>query len=65
MATDMKPKQAFCLRPPRRSSYLSRFFLFSLVLLLTLLGTKLRHYDRANHFLACRSCASGPVYPPS
>lgn len=50
MATDMKPKQAFCLRPPRRSSSLSRFFLFSLVLLLTLLGTKLRHYDALTIF---------------
>lgn len=50
MATDMKSKQASCLRPPRRYSYLSRFFLFSLVLILTLLGTKLRHYDALTIF---------------
>ncbi|MBX6965855.1 sensor domain-containing diguanylate cyclase [Alcaligenes faecalis] len=46
----MKSKQASCLRPPRRYSYLSRFFLFSLVLILTLLGTKLRHYDALTIF---------------
>lgn len=50
MATDMKSKQASCLRPPRRYSYLSRFFLFSLVLILTLLGTNLRHYDALTIF---------------
>ena len=50
MATDMNPKQAFCLRPSRRHSFLSRFFLFSLVLVLTLLGTRLRHYDALTIF---------------
>ncbi|MDV2117467.1 diguanylate cyclase [Alcaligenes faecalis] len=46
----MKPKQAFCLRPLRRYSYLSRFFLFSLVLLLTLLGVRLHHSDALTIF---------------
>lgn len=50
MATDMKSKQPFCLHPPRRYSYLSRFFLFSLVLFLTLLGTKLHHSDALTIF---------------
>lgn len=50
MATDMKSKQDSCLRPSRRHSYLSRFFLFGLVLSLTLLGAKLRHYDALTIF---------------
>ncbi len=50
MATDMKPEQAFCLRPSRRPSCLTHVFLFSLVLTLTLLGTKLRHYDALTIF---------------
>ncbi|QTC00258.1 diguanylate cyclase [Alcaligenes sp. SORT26] len=59
MATDMKPKQAFCLRPSRRPSYLSRFFLFGLVLILTLLGTKLRHYDALTIFWPAEAVALG------
>ena len=59
MATDMKPKQAFCLRPSRRPSYLSRFFLFGLVLILTLLGTKLRHYDALTIFWPAEAVVLG------
>ncbi|WP_243430249.1 GGDEF domain-containing protein [Alcaligenes sp. SORT26] len=55
----MKPKQAFCLRPSRRPSYLSRFFLFGLVLILTLLGTKLRHYDALTIFWPAEAVALG------
>lgn len=59
MATDMKPKQTFCLRPSRRPSYLSRFFLFGLVLILTLLGTKLRHYDALTIFWPAEAVVLG------
>ncbi|MCX5462807.1 GGDEF domain-containing protein [Alcaligenes parafaecalis] len=55
----MKPKQTFCLRPSRRPSYLSRFFLFGLVLILTLLGTKLRHYDALTIFWPAEAVVLG------